>query len=71
MRHITGSTIAREQSVQVYFMSDDHGTITAYICANQIVLPRGAFSDTPESYTIFKEAMEAVIASVGRAFNSA
>ena len=68
MRHITGSTIARKKSVQVDFLCDDHGVITAHTCANIIVLPRGVF--TSNSYELFKVAMKAVISGI-KPFNTA
>ena len=70
MRHITGSTVAKRNSVKVEFMSDEHGVIFASTCANLIILPRGVFVDTEESYATFKMAISAAITAGSKPFNT-
>ena len=61
--HITGKLVVVKKSIQVEFMDgDDAGAIVAHTCSSQIVFPRGAFSDTEESFQTFTMALKAVVA---------
>ena len=56
--HITGKLVVANKSIEVNFMDGD--AITAHTCSNQIVFPRGAFTDTTESFEIFAAGLKAV-----------
>lgn len=71
MRHITGSTIAKPNTVKVEFMSDEHGAIFVSTCANVITLLRGVFVDTEQSYATFKMEVSAAVAVGSKPFNTA
>ena len=60
--HITGKLVVTKKSIQVEFMDgDDAGAIVAHTCSSEIVFPRGAFSDSKESFETFTMALKAVI----------
>ena len=63
LRYITGSTVCKDGSVRVEFMSETDGTIVAHTCANLIILSKSVFTDTHESFMFFTSAMMAVINS--------
>ena len=50
-------------------MTDEHGVISAYTCANLIILPRG-YLLIPLTHAIFKMAMLAALTAAANAFNT-
>ena len=60
LMHVTGKrAILKKTSIEVRFIDDDKGAITAHTCGHQIVFPRNVF--LADSYNMFEMAMRAVI----------
>jgi len=66
--HVTGKVMVSKRSIQVDFM-DDSPAISVHTCSGLLVLPRGAFMDSVESFENFCTAMNAVISSSPLSFN--
>ena len=51
-----------KKSIQMEFVGGDSiGAITAHTCSSQLMLPRGVFTDTEESYLSFAMTIKSVV----------
>ena len=57
---MTGAEFPQRKSIQLEFLEEHYGAISAHTCSNIITFPIGAFN----SYDIFKESLQAVISGV-------
>ena len=61
VKHVTGIAVVKKRSIKVEVMDDPHGSISVHVCSNTIILPKGVFESTEESYQSFVQVMNVVM----------
>ena len=68
VKHVTGVVVVKKRSIKVEVMEDPHGSISVHVCSNTIILPKGVFEPTHDSYQSFVQVMTVVM--TGGSYNT-
>ena len=68
--HVTGSVVAKKKSIEVQFIEEEFGTVTAHTCTNTICFPSNLSGDSEPSFDDFSSLMKTVIDGVGLDYNT-